>query len=185
MARDGPFINRSFCRNWCIKECWIPPHERCIIDICALFYFSALMQQLRKADPLAKRFVILLLASTALFGALFLSLVHSEMGRLQYWLMADPAHMARRAVLLISVAGSVIVIPLWFFAHYFWMIGKRTILSREFPHKDCPVIRDTVVLTGEHAVNKGKLLQIFAFVLFFFAAVLAGLLGYMAWRVIV
>lgn len=143
-----------------------------------------MMQQIRKADPSAKRFVIFILALTAFFGAWFLSLIPSQMGRLQIWLLADSALTVRRAVMLFSVAGSVIVLPLWFFAHYFWKMGKRTVLSREFPHKGCLVVRDTVVLTGEHAVKKGKMMQTFAFGLCFISTVLAGLLGYMAWRLI-
>ncbi len=116
------------------------------------------MPTIQKADPRAKRRAIAaLLVTVFLGGALLLAL---DTYRPEYeawvqqradWIIAHPG-----VTTLIVFAGSSPIIAL---ALYMWRQGAATVRCARFPPPKLPVVRDTLVLSGQAAVRRGRVIQ--------------------------
>jgi hypothetical protein len=135
--------------------------------------------EVRKADPAARRQVALVLAVGTCVGALLIVAFDRYRIPLSDWLLADPGARAQRLKLVFLVLDALVVAPLLAFAAYVWSLGGRTIRAREFPPPGLPVIRDTLVIAGEKAISRGRLLKLLALG----CAVASAVLGFLLWHI--
>ncbi len=113
------------------------------------------MAAIKKADPIARRNLIILI----LLLALAVFFLKELITYLNHWVVSDPEAIKTRAnvfVLLLFAAS----IPLWIGAAYLWRIAKQVITSGEFPPPTMSVIVDTTIQTGQAAVRRARRLQI-------------------------
>jgi len=113
---------------------------------------------IQKADPQARRRAIVALLAAAFLGGVLLLVFDTY--RPEYeawvrnradWIIAHPGMTA-----LIVFAGSL---PMIVFALYLWRIGADTVRCERFPPPKLSVVRDTLVLSGDAAVRRGRLVQ--------------------------
>src|SRR5262245_41399524 len=131
------------------------------------------MAEVRRADPTARRAVVLMFVVGTCMGALlvaaFIRIPLSD------WVLADRA---LRIKLVFVILTALVSVPLLGLAVYLWSLGGKVVRAREFPPPGLRVIRDTPIVTGERAVFRGRLLKALAIGCGAASVVLAGLL----WR---
>ena len=120
------------------------------------------MNEIRKADPEARRRAILVVVLGATIGALLIAGFGHFRGSLHEWLVSDPAETAFRARVVIRAAAFLLAAPLVAFAAYLWLLGAKALRAQQFPPPGLRVIRDTPVVSGPAAVTRGHAIQIFA-----------------------
>ena len=120
------------------------------------------VNEVQKADPEARRKAILVLIFAAALGGLLISGFDHFREPFREWLQSDPAETARRARLALSVSMFVLFVPTIAFAIYFWLLGKKVLLSQQFPPPGYRVTRDTHIVRGAAAVTRGHAIQILA-----------------------
>ena len=132
------------------------------------------MTEIRRADPVARRRLVLIVACEVVLGALLiLALEYSRT------IVRDPAELARRLWLVFSLLAVLLVASPIAFAVYLWSVGTRILRAGEFPPPGVRVIRDTPILSGAAAVARGRGFKALAAAL----AVAAAILGIFLWRV--
>ena len=136
------------------------------------------MSDIRRADPAYRRQIIIVLIVGVFVGALAIVGVEHFQSRLRDWILSDPGALPQRVKALVLVLGVFLVAPLLVFGVYCWSLGRRVLRAREFPPPGVRVIRDTVLITGERAAFRGRLLKVLALA-FGIASVVLGLL---LWR---
>lgn len=120
------------------------------------------MNEVRKADPAARRQAILaIVLGTAVGGLLIAGFEHFR-EPFREWLMSEPAETARRAKLAIYASAVVLCVPVIVFAIYLWRLGAKVLRAQQFPPPGFRVIRDTPVVGGQDAVTRGHVLQVLA-----------------------
>ena len=117
---------------------------------------------MRRADPTARRKVLLLLVVGTCIGALLIAAFERYRIPLSDWVRGDPGASAQRARLVLLCLGVLLIAPLLVLAGYLWSLGERIVRAREFPPPGMRVIRDTPVITGEKAISRGRLLKVLA-----------------------
>ena len=120
------------------------------------------MNEIQKADPAARRQVVLMIVFATATGALLIAGFEHFREPFQEWLSSEPAETARRAELAIYVSAFILSAPVIAFAIYFWLLGARVLRARQFPPPGFRVIRDTPVVGGRGAVIRGHVIQILA-----------------------
>jgi len=136
------------------------------------------MTDIRRADPNARRKVVLILFVGACVGAVLIVAFERYRMPLADWVLADPRASAQRARLVLVVLAILLLAPLLAFAAYLWSLGERVVRAEEFPPPGLRVIRDTLVITGERAVSRGRLLKAFALG----CSIASAVLGFLLWR---
>jgi hypothetical protein len=131
------------------------------------------MSEVQKADPVFRRKAIVLIVVALVVEAALIALVPPAIERLA---RTDRA----RLPAVIAVAGIVLLAPLAGFAAWFWRLGTRVVSEGRYPPAGVSVIHDTVVLEGQAARLRGRVLRIMAMLL---AAALAGML-ILGWRLL-
>jgi hypothetical protein len=134
--------------------------------------------EIQRADAGARRRAVLLVVAGAVAGALLIAAFERARGPLRAWIRSEPGPAARRLRLLLLLSGGVLLAPLFPFAAYLWLLGRRVLRAGRFPPPGYRVIRDTLVLRGRPAVWRGRGLQALAVGL----GVAAALLGLLWWR---
>jgi hypothetical protein len=130
------------------------------------------MNEIQKADPAARRQAVLLVIFGTAVGALLIAGIEHFREPFREWLLSEPAETARRAKLAMYVSGFVVSAPVIAFAIYLWLLGARVLRAQQFPPPGFRVIRDTPVVGGHGAVNRGHAMQVLAVCLGMSAALL-------------
>lgn len=136
------------------------------------------MSDVRKADPVVRRRVVLVLVVGACVGALLIIAFERYRIPASDWLLADTQTSAQRVRLIFLLLAALVVAPLFAFAAYVWSLGERVLRAREFPPPGLRVIRDITVITGEKAVSRGRLLKVLALS----CSIASAVLGLLIWR---
>jgi hypothetical protein len=79
-----------------------------------------------------------------------------------------------------SLCMGIMVVCVCVVSWHCWRVGERVRHAMRFPPPDMSVLRDTTVLSGQAAVSRGRLLQVFSVILIFCGIGLA----VMSWLVI-
>jgi hypothetical protein len=130
------------------------------------------MNEVRKADPAARRRAVRVAILAAALGGLLISGFDHFREPFREWLASEPAETARRAKLVLSVSIFVLSVPLIAFAIYLWLFAAKVLRAQQFPPPGYRVIRDTTVVRGPAAVTRGHAMQVLAVCLGIGAAVL-------------
>ena len=132
----------------------------------------------RKADPVFRRLAIAVLVAGTCAGALLILVVERYREALAEWVRADAGRSAQRIELVLAGFVVLLLAPLVATAMYLSSLGRRTVLTREFPPPGFRVIRDTPIARGPEALSRGRSLQGIA--VFLSAASL--LIGALLWQ---
>jgi hypothetical protein len=130
------------------------------------------MDEIRKADPAARRQAILLIVFAAAIGGLLIAGFEHIREPFRDWLSSEPAETARRAKLAVWVSAFILSAPLIAFAIYLWVLGARVLRAQQFPPPGFRVIRDTPVVGDSSATARGHVMQVLAVCLGASAAVI-------------
>lgn len=133
------------------------------------------MAEVQQADPRARRLAVSLIVVGTLAGAGLITVAGSARPVLEAWVAASPESRLRVVMWLVMLST---VAPVILMAVYLWRLGSRITRARRFPPPGLRVVRQTVVLTGDAASRRGRLLQILAGGL----AAAGALLGFTLWR---
>jgi hypothetical protein len=134
--------------------------------------------EVQRADPVARRRAVLLVAGGAVMGVLLIAAFERARAPLGDWIRSDPGQAARRAQRVALVSSGVLVAPLFGLATYLWLLGARVVRAGRFPAPGQRVLRDTPVLRGQPAVSRGRGVQALAVCL----GAAAALLLVLCWR---
>jgi len=133
------------------------------------------MTKLKKADPQARRRVILIVAGSIPVGLVLIYLLQNTQHLIEEW-MGRGQKMARlnimMAVLAVAISG-----PLLDCSFYLWRLGNRILTESCFPPAGMAVLRDTPVLTGPAAHRRAWAFHILAGLLIFAAIAIPLLLS--------
>ena len=117
------------------------------------------MTGIQKADPAARRKAAwIIFTGLILAGAGVLAFVRHQPS-LQRWLAANAEWLAGHAW-VVFLAALVAVLPLVALAAYLFRVGTRIVGAARFPAPGYAVTRDTPVITGRAAVQRGRVVQI-------------------------
>ena len=130
------------------------------------------MNEVRKADPGARRRAILVVVFGAALGALLILGLEELREPLHDWVRSDRAETAPRARLVLLLSAALLAVPAIVAAVYLWRLGARVLRTRQFPPPGFRVIRDTPVFEGDAAATRGYAIQALALCLGLGAALL-------------
>jgi hypothetical protein len=136
------------------------------------------MDDIQRADPSARRRAVILLIVGTLIGGSLLYAFERSWPSIVRWLLSDPEQLPHRLATLRNFLVLVTVLPLLAFAVHLWGRGTTIRRHQRFPLVGERLIRDTLVVYGEAAVIRGRVLQCLAVAL----AVLAIGLVVVLWR---
>ena len=117
------------------------------------------MTKFRKADPAARRAVVLILAVGTCVGVLSIAAFTRYRFHLRDWVLADRT---QRVTPVFLVLTALVSGPLLGLAVYLWSLGGRIVRTRESPPPGLRAIRDTSIVTGDRAVSRGRLVKLLA-----------------------
>ena len=120
------------------------------------------MNEIQRADPLARRKAALVVACGLLVGLVVISLAEFYRPALVDWFTRDPEQIDSRLRLVFAVLAVALVVPLLGFGACFWRLGDRIVRAERFPPPGLAVTTDTVVLRGRFARRRGRLIQLLA-----------------------
>jgi hypothetical protein len=136
------------------------------------------MDDIQRADPSAKRRAVLLVIFGSFIGGSVLYAFKQSWPSIERWLLSDPEQLPDRLATLRGFLVSVTTVPLLAFAVHLWGRGARICRHQRFPLEGERLVRDTLVVRGEAAAIRGRILQCLAVAL----AVLAVGLVVVLWR---
>lgn len=136
------------------------------------------MQEMRKADPAARRNAVLTVVLGAVVGTLLIVGFNRYASSLRDWIESEPSEAPRRLRLVFLLGATLLSAPLVVFVVHLWSIGARVLRAQEFPPPGYRLIRDTPVIGGRSAVLRGRAFLILAIVL----GVTSALLWLQIWR---
>jgi len=117
------------------------------------------MAEVRRTDPAARRQAAWIVVAGTCAGALLIAAFERYRAPLSDWVLADPGPRAR---LVFAFLALLALAPMIALAGYLWLLGASVVRAREYPPPRMRVVRDTVILTGERAASRGRLLKAFA-----------------------
>lgn len=141
------------------------------------------MDEIRKADPAARRRAALLAVVALAIGALVILLLERYRIPLRDWALADREASLERVRLIILLFAALMLAPLLGLAAYLWSLGTRIRRAGEYPAPGLPVTRDVRVVRGAAAAARARQLRLLAAVCIAAAVVLCLLLWRLASRV--
>jgi hypothetical protein len=133
---------------------------------------------IRKADAAFRRLAIGVLVTGTCAAALLILVVERYRGALAEWVRADAGRSAQRIELVLAGFAVLLAAPLVVMAMYLSSLGRRTVLTGEFPPPGFRVIRDTPIARGPAALSRGRSLQGIAV----FLSAASVLIGVLLWR---
>jgi hypothetical protein len=136
------------------------------------------MTDVRRADPAVRRQAVLILVVGACVGALLIMAFERYRISLSDWVLADPKASMERARSVVLLLAVLLLAPLLALAAYLWSLGGRVVRAREFPPPGFRVIRDTLVITGDRAISRGRLLKVLAVS----SGIASAVLGLLLWQ---
>jgi len=138
------------------------------------------MDEIQRADPIARRRAMLLVVIGALLGGAAVLAFERCWPLIERWLLSDPAQLAQRIAAVTVFCVLLTAAPLAGFAAHLWIRGARVRQHQRFPLPGERLVRDTLVIRGEAAAIRGRVLQCLAAGLAVLAIALAVLLGRLA-----
>jgi hypothetical protein len=132
----------------------------------------------RRADAAFQRFAIAVLVVGTCVGVVLIGIADRYRGVLADWVRADAGQSTQRIGLIFGVFAVLLVAPLVAMAAYLSSLGRRTVLSGEYPPPGSRVIRDTPIARGSEAFSRGRVLQGVAV----FPCAAAVVIGLLLWR---
>jgi hypothetical protein len=134
--------------------------------------------EIQKADPAARRKLVLWFAAAVPIAAAAIFFRESWMNPLVEWAFADKHAIAFRTAVLFGAIGAFSALPALWMAGYLWRYSRRIESSRRYPPLESSVATDTKVYHDERAVRRARMFQALAALLTFAAIGLA----YQLWR---
>ena len=119
------------------------------------------LTEIRKADPVARRRAVLLVAIAAVVGSLVLAAFEQYRDPLLAWLLSRSAG-SHRLWVAFAVTLATLCAPLVILAVYLWALGVSVQRARQWPPPGYRVIRDTLVVDGPPADRRGRVLKALA-----------------------
>jgi hypothetical protein len=116
------------------------------------------MREIQKADRKARQKAILIVLVGAIVGSAIAAALQLNRGKIDTWLLENRGHLIDHPK-LIALFFLVLMLPVLASAVYLWRFAARIIEVRQFPPPGTQVVRDTVVLSGDAAVTRGRLIQ--------------------------
>lgn len=116
------------------------------------------MPAIQKADPRVRRRAIVAALVVALLGSVFFLALDIYRPEYEAWVLARADWITAHpgVITLIVFAGSL---PIIVFALYMWRVGAETVRYERFPPPKQSVVRDTLVLSGDAAARRGRVMQ--------------------------
>lgn len=128
------------------------------------------MAEIQRADDRSRRFAIGVLIMV-LIGGFALWMAFEE------WMVevrSLPVDSAKQSLSMVfSMCISIMTVCVCIAGWHCWRVGERVRHPMRFPPSNTSVVRDTTVLTGQAAVSRGRLLQVFGVILILCAIGLA------------
>lgn len=120
------------------------------------------MTDVQRADSATRRKAVIILIIAAIVGSLIIAIFESYRPQLYDWLLSDQGKSAQRLRLLIILTAALGAIPLLAFSVYLWSFGCKVTNYQRFPLAGQKVIRDALILEGQAATTRGRVLKILA-----------------------
>ena len=116
------------------------------------------MPTIQKADPIVRRRTIVVALVAVVLGCVLLLALDTYRPEYETWLRTKTDWISSHpgTIALIVFAGSL---PIIVFALYLWRVGADTVRCERFPPPKLSVVRDTLVLSGNAAVRRGRGIQ--------------------------
>jgi hypothetical protein len=135
------------------------------------------MREIQKADPAARRTVLIIVSAGILIGALLISVTGQLMPMVAHWITRD---LKVRSRLVFAGVTAATTGPALAAARYFWRFGQRVVWAERYPPPGVTVFRDTAIVTGSDSRRLGRLMQATALAL----GTAGVLLAVLWWRVL-
>lgn len=135
------------------------------------------MAEIQRADDRSRRLAIVVLI-VVLIGGVALWMVAEEC---MVKVRSLPVDVAKQSLSMVfSLCMGIMTVCVCLAGWHCWRVGERVRHAMRFPPPNTSVVRDTTVLTGQAAVSRGRLLQVFGVILILCALGLA----VMSWSVL-
>ncbi len=135
------------------------------------------MAEIQRADDRSRKVMIIMLILVLISGAAIWMVFEEWMAEMR----SLPVEAARTSLFRVfPLCMAIMVVCVCVAGWHCWRVGERVRRSLRFPPPDATVVRDTVVLSDQAAVSRGRLLQIFGVILILCAIGLA----VMSWLVL-
>jgi hypothetical protein len=131
------------------------------------------MNEIQRADPVARRRAVLVVIIGPLVGGITIFAFERYRRPLEQWLLSDPDQLAQRLTPVTVFVAVVITAPLFALAAHLWVRGTSVCRYQRFPLQGERLLRDTPVVRGHAAAVRGRVLQLFAIGLAPIASLLA------------
>jgi ABC-type dipeptide/oligopeptide/nickel transport system permease subunit len=119
------------------------------------------MPEIQKADPAARRRSLLMISIAAIIGVTVVVLFEQYRSQLEDLLERNVDFLIAHPE-LIAIIVLALMIPIIAAAFYLWYFGTSIILAKRFPPPGVAVARDTLILSGTKAINRGRVMQVLA-----------------------
>jgi hypothetical protein len=135
------------------------------------------VSDIQRADPWARGAALVIVVVAFVIGGIAVPLANLFGPALDAWFAADLENRAAGVLRLVAVfvSGSATLA-----AAYIWWVGHRIVRSRRYPPPGLRVLHDTVVLTGDTAESRGRLMRMIALAIGISGILLAGFV----WRLV-
>ena len=133
------------------------------------------MAEIQRADDQSRRWAIVAVIMV-LIGGVVLWMVSEEWMAEVRGLPVEAAKQSLSRVFLLCIG--IMIICLGVVSWHCWHVGKRVRQTLRFPPPGATVMRDTVVLSGQAAATRGRLLQVFGVILIL-CAIASGVMSWL------
>jgi hypothetical protein len=124
------------------------------------------MAETQRADDRSQKVAIVVLIVILISGGSLWMVFEEWMAEVR----SLPVEAARESLSRVfSLCMGIMVVFVCVVSWHCWRVGKRVRHAMRFPPSDMSVLRDTTVLSGQAAVSRGRLLQVFSVILIFCA----------------
>ena len=120
------------------------------------------MAEIHKADPGVQRTGLVIVGAAAILGVLLMSIAASLRPDFEAWVRQD---LKVRLLLVLIELTLLTAVPALVMAGYLWHLGLRIIRAQRYPPPGLRVVRDTLVVSGQAAGRRGRLVQAFGAVI--------------------
>jgi len=135
------------------------------------------VSDIQRADPWARGAALVIVIVAFALGGVAVPLANAFGPAIDAWFAADLENRAAGVLRLMAVFVSA---SATLAAAYVWWVGHRIVRSRRYPPPGLRVLHDTVVLTGDTAESRGRLMRAIALAI----GISGILLAVFVWRLV-